>query len=90
MAEARVRRGIIDTSVLIDLEQIAVADLPDEMAISAITLAELAAGPHATRDSPEPPEGRGSATAMANGLPLYTRNPDDFNGLSDLLEIISI
>ena len=31
-----------------------------------------------------------AATAMAAGLPLYTRNPDDFAGLSDILEIVSL
>jgi predicted nucleic acid-binding protein len=46
-------RGLLDTSVLIDLEQLDVADLPSELAISTITLAELAAGPHATGDSAE-------------------------------------
>ena len=39
--------GLLDTSVVIDLhDPIVVAALPDEMAISAITAAELAAGPH--------------------------------------------
>lgn len=39
--------GLLDTSVLIDWDNPAVAAaLPDEAAISAITLAELAAGPH--------------------------------------------
>lgn len=31
-----------------------------------------------------------AATAHANGLPLYTRNPDDFEGLADLVEVVSI
>lgn len=43
-------RGIIDTSVVIDLESIAVHRLPAELAITAITMAELAAGPHAGTD----------------------------------------
>jgi predicted nucleic acid-binding protein len=47
------RRGLIDTSVVIDLERISADALPDEMTIAAITLAELAAGPHATNDAGE-------------------------------------
>ena len=31
-----------------------------------------------------------AATAVALGLPLYTRNPSDFAGLSDILEIITV
>jgi predicted nucleic acid-binding protein len=46
-------RGIVDTSVLIDLHAIDTALLPAELAISAVTLAELAAGPHATTDAAE-------------------------------------
>jgi predicted nucleic acid-binding protein len=46
-------RGLVDTSVVIDLERIDPADLPRELAISAVTLAELAAGPHATADPAE-------------------------------------
>jgi predicted nucleic acid-binding protein len=125
-------RGLVDTSVLIDLEQLEPATLPFELAISAITLAELAAGPHATDDpaerarrqdrlqraeatfEPIPVDaavaraygrvyagvaaaGRKersrvldlliAATAVAEGLPLYTRNPDDFVGLDDVLEV---
>jgi len=39
--------GLLDTSVVIDWDNPAVAAaLPDEAAVSAITLAELAAGPH--------------------------------------------
>ena len=136
MPDQRHPRGLIDTSVIIDLDQIDETDLPLELAISVISMAELAAGPHAT---PNPAErarrqdrlqraeatfeplpvdadvaraygrlyaavaasgrkarGRRSvdlliaATAMAAGLPLYTRNPDDFAGLSDILEIVSL
>jgi predicted nucleic acid-binding protein len=46
-------RGLLDTSVLIELERLDSATLPDELAISAVTLAELAAGPHATGDADE-------------------------------------
>lgn len=39
--------GLLDTSVVVDWHDPAVtAVLPDEMAISAVTAAELAAGPH--------------------------------------------
>jgi predicted nucleic acid-binding protein len=46
-------RAVIDTSVLIDLEHLDPALLPDEIAITTVTLAELAAGPHATDDPDE-------------------------------------
>ena len=49
----RAQRGVIDTSVVIDLEQLEAAQLPLELAVSAITMAELAAGPHATVDADE-------------------------------------
>lgn len=126
------RRGLIDTSVVITLGQLADDDLPEVIAISAITLAELAAGPHATSDPVErahrqlhvqlaeatfealPFDARGAraygpifsatvqggrkprrrvadlliaATAAANELPLYTRNPRDFSGLEDIVDV---
>jgi predicted nucleic acid-binding protein len=129
-------RALVDTSVVIDLESINPAELPAEIAVSAVTLAELAAGPHATDDpeerarrqdrlqraqalfDPLPFDGdaaraygrvfaavraagrkaRGrrfadlliAATALAAGLPVYTRNPDDFAGLQKLLEIVAV
>jgi predicted nucleic acid-binding protein len=46
-------RGLLDTSVVIDHDVIDPKLLPDESAISAVTLAELAAGPHATDNSDE-------------------------------------
>jgi predicted nucleic acid-binding protein len=136
LAPPRHARGLIDTSVVIDLELIEPTDLPEELAVSAVTMAELAAGPHATTDPAERArrqdrlqraeaafeplpvdrevaraygrvyaaigaagrKARGrravdlfiAATAVAAGLPLYTRNPDDFAGLSDMLEIVSV
>jgi hypothetical protein len=39
--------------VLIDLESIDASKLPIEVAVSAVTMAELAAGPHATSDADE-------------------------------------
>jgi len=46
-------RGLLDTSVVIDLDLLDISTLPIEIAISAVTMAELAAGPHATTDSVE-------------------------------------
>lgn len=125
-------RGVLDTSIVIDLDRIDPGHLPDESATTSVTLAELAAGPHASRDEEERARrqdrlqwasmtwdplpfdvdaarlygrvfaavraaGRNprprladlliAATAVANGLPLYTRNPDDFAGLERILVI---
>jgi predicted nucleic acid-binding protein len=46
-------RGLLDTSVVVDLDRVRAEDLPSQMAVSAVTLAELAAGPHATDDLDE-------------------------------------
>lgn len=54
MAETAVPdRGLIDTSIVIALDRVDPNSLPRELAIAAITMAELAAGPHATNDLAE-------------------------------------
>ena len=133
---AHASRGLIDTSVVIDLADLDIARLPSELVVSALTMAELAAGPHATGDTAERArrqdrlqraeatfdplpfnadaaraygriyaavvdtgrKARGpravdllmAATALAAGLPLYTRNVDDFRGIEHLLTIIGV
>lgn len=130
-------RGLLDTNVLIQRSRVNAADLPEEAAISAVTLGELAAGPHhvfgddadavqerarrvavlqraesefdalpydadaarvfgrvsaAVRASGRAPRRRVAdlmiaATAAANGLALYSANPDDFAGLDGIVEV---
>lgn len=128
--------GLLDTSVVIDWHDPALATaLPDEMAISAITAAELAAGPLLATTAIEAArrqtrlqeveslfeplpfdaaavrsyglvvaavvgEGRRprsrfadlliAATAHANNLDLYTRNPGDFAGLEELVRVVAL
>jgi predicted nucleic acid-binding protein len=132
----RRQRGLVDTSVAIDLGRIDPTALPEELAVSAITMAELAAGPHATDDiaerarrqdrlqraevsfDPVPFDDQAArsygrvyaaalsagrkaqgaraldlliaATALANQLPLFTRNPDDFAALDELIEVVDV
>ena len=144
MAAEDRRRGLLDTSIVILRAWIDPAELPDEMAITAITLAELSAGPHEVRGDDEqsaydaPVErarrmdvlqraehefdpipfdaeaarvyGRVTAAVVAAGrkprrrapdlmiasiaiaedLPLYTTNPDDFVGLEQLLTVAPV
>ncbi len=128
--------GLLDTSVVIDWNDPSVQRvLPEEIAVSAITLAELAAGPilastvteqsvrqarlQQTEATFEPipfdavaarsfgqivaavaSSGRThrsrmadlliAAIAHANGFELYTRNPDDFVGLEELIHVITV
>lgn len=133
MAEAT--RGLLDTSVIVDHDLLEPGLLPDESAISAVTMAELAAGPHATDDEQERarrqdrlqwaaatwdpvpfdadaaraygrvfaaaraagPSSRArladlmiAATAVANDLPVYTRNAKDFAALAGIVTVIEI
>ena len=49
----RHRQGMLDTNIVILRRWIDPGELPDEVAISAITLAELSAGPHQVRRNDE-------------------------------------
>jgi hypothetical protein len=41
----------VDTSVVIELDRIPTSELPKEMAMAAVTMTEMAVGPHATTDA---------------------------------------
>jgi predicted nucleic acid-binding protein len=53
LPDERPARGLLDTSVVIDLGRLDPKVLPLEVAVSAVTMAELAAGPHAAVDPDE-------------------------------------
>ena len=53
MTDELARRGLLDTNIMILRSWIAPEELPDEMAISAVALAELSAGPHEVRPDTE-------------------------------------
>jgi len=144
MSSERPHQGMLDTNILILRRWIDPAELPGEMAISAITLAELSAGPHEVRRGDEQDSydehaerarrldvlqraesefdpvpfdaeaariyGRVTAAVIASGrkprrrvvdlmiastaiaerLPLFTTNPDDFAGLEAVISIVPV
>lgn len=53
MIGERYTQGLLDTNIVILRRWVDPDELPDEMAISAITLAELSAGPHEVRSNDE-------------------------------------
>jgi predicted nucleic acid-binding protein len=53
MTSERHQQGLLDTNIMILRRWIDPSELPAEMAISAITLAELSAGPHQVRRNDE-------------------------------------
>jgi predicted nucleic acid-binding protein len=53
VAEAPWGRGIVDTSVVVGIDEVDTARLPAEISISTLTLAELSSGPHAVSDDLE-------------------------------------
>lgn len=53
MTSERHQQGLLDTNIIILRRWIDPSELPEEMAISAVTLAELSAGPHQVRRNDE-------------------------------------
>lgn len=51
--DTQIERGLVDTNILILRGRIPAQELPRELAISAVTLAELSAGPHLVRGDDE-------------------------------------
>ncbi|MCX4786370.1 type II toxin-antitoxin system VapC family toxin [Streptomyces sp. NBC_01221] len=141
---AEYQQGLLDTNIMILRRWVDPQELPAEVAISAITLAELSAGPHEVRRNEEQDDydeyaerarrldvlqraenefdpipfdaeaarvygrvcaaviGAGrkprrrvadlmiASIAIAEELPLFTTNPDDFKGLDDLLAVVPV
>jgi predicted nucleic acid-binding protein len=50
VGDAPLGRGLVDTSVVIAIDEVNRSSLPAEICVSTLTLAELSAGPHAAPD----------------------------------------
>lgn len=88
MAEAA--RGLPDTSVVVDHDRIDPA-LPFDAEAARSFARVFAATRAADRSSRRRLAGLLiAATAAANGLPLYTRNPDDFAGLDEVVTVVEL
>ncbi|MFE4828209.1 type II toxin-antitoxin system VapC family toxin [Streptomyces sp. NPDC056672] len=141
---AEYAQGLLDTNIVILRKWLDPGELPAEVAISAITLAELSAGPHEVRRNedqgdydehaerarrldilqraenefdPIPFDAEAArlygrvcaavistgrkprrriadlmiaAIAIAEELPLFTTNPDDYKGLDGLLTLVPV
>ena len=78
------RQGLLETNIMILRRWIDPAELPDEMAISAITLATGRKPRRRIADLMI------AATAIAADLPLFTTNPGDYAGLDKLVRVVSV
>lgn len=73
---AEPRRGLLDTNIVILRARIAPEALPDEVAISAVTLAELSAGVHLVRG-----DDRSAREERARRLEILQRVESEFDPL---------
>ncbi|GEM34001.1 hypothetical protein NN3_50080 [Nocardia neocaledoniensis NBRC 108232] len=77
-------RGLVDTNVVILFDELDPAELPEEIVVSSITMAELASGPHYTTDAGERAvriERLQNAEALFDPLPFDTRAARRFGHL---------
>jgi predicted nucleic acid-binding protein len=82
-------RGILDTSVVIDHDQVDARLSPEESVrmYGRLFAAARAAGQSSCARLADLLI---ASTAAANGLPLYTRNPSDFSALRRILKIMKV
>jgi predicted nucleic acid-binding protein len=78
MTDDNVQRGLLDTNVIVLRRWIEPAELPDLMAISAITLAELSAGPHLVRSNDDQTE-YDERTERARRIDMLQRAENEFD-----------